>query len=352
MIEHQRRRLRRGTAAGLGAVLALSMALPAGADTVVTPVVEDVAMPLGLAIGEDGTIYVAEAFFALTTVDRDSNRTTRYEGAVGGVDATGKGNVAVVGGGPTQLTALQPSGRTSFVASLEDHETAVNPDGGVRYGFVDADEACQAELGAIADFLVPYDGIVESNPYAVAVAGGEWFVADAAGNTIVRVGRNGRVSTHAVLPPVPVTFTQELVDGIAEQYGIALPSCVVGQRFLAEPVPTDVEVGPDGDLYVSSLPGFPELPGMGGVFRVDRRSGAASSVATGLTGAVDLAVAGDGTIYVAELFAGRISAVSGGAVSTLVEVDSPAAIEVARDGTVYATTGAFGPSGAVVTITP
>lgn len=75
-------------------------------------------------------------------------------------------------------------------------------------------------------------------------------------------------------------------------------------------------------------------------------------VARGFSGAVDLAVAEDGTIYVAELSGNRISAISNGVVSTVVDLFSPGAVEVAADGTSYATAGVFGPSGSVVILTP
>jgi len=75
-------------------------------------------------------------------------------------------------------------------------------------------------------------------------------------------------------------------------------------------------------------------------------------VARGFSGATDLAIADDGTIYVAELFGNRISSISNGVVSRVADVFSPGAIEIGDDGTIYATTGVFGPSGAVVIVTP
>jgi sugar lactone lactonase YvrE len=103
---------------------------------------------------------------------------------------------------------------------------------------------------------------------------------------------------------------------------------------------------------VSSLPGAPELPNTGSVFRVNPNTGAVNVVARGFSGATDLAVADDGTIYVAELFGNRISSISNGVVSTVVDVFSPGAVEIGPDGTLYATTGVFGPSGSVVVVTP
>lgn len=48
----------------------------------------------------------------------------------------------------------------------------------------------------------------------------------------------------------------------------------------------------------------------------------------------------------------RISSISNGVVSPVVDLSSPGAVEVAADGTIYATTGVFAPSGSVVIVTP
>jgi sugar lactone lactonase YvrE len=120
-----------------------------------------------------------------------------------------------------------------------------------------------------------------------------------------------------------------------------------------EPVPTDVELGPDGLLYVTLLPGGPEDPSLGArgaVYSVDPDTGEVALVAGGFLGATDLAIAPDGRIYVAELFGDQISTVSGTGAQPFVEVRQPAAVEWA-DGTLFATINAFG-NGSVVTITP
>jgi hypothetical protein len=108
-----------------------------------------------------------------------------------------------------------------------------------------------------------------------------------------------------------------------------------------ESVPTDVESGPHGMLYVSTLPGGPEDPSFGArgsVYRVNPRTGHATLVATGFAGATNIAVDPAGQIYVAELFAGRISVISPhGTVRPLVDLPNVAAVEYSG-GKLYAST--------------
>ena len=73
-------------------------------------------------------------------------------------------------------------------------------------------------------------------------------------------------------------------------------------------MPTDVELGPDGWLYVSSLPGGPEdgsLGAQGRVYKVNPETGEVGC-RQGIGQRGQPAVAGDGDVYVAELFAGAI----------------------------------------------
>lgn len=353
-----RRAVRRrgsGIVAAVGAAaLVLAAPLPVSADGHVA--VDGVFSPLGFAVGSDGTFYVAEAFLGkITAVDKKGERSTIVEGPEGqftsGVDAAGKGTVSYTLSLPpefgeqpsdTTLNRILPNGRTQTLRSLFEYEEDANPDQVNLYGLVDASEACLAQYEEVAaqfpDDFPPavFPGIVESNPYAVAIdSDGSRIVADAAGNTIVRVSANGRrVGTAAVLPPITQALTEDAIGGLP------LAACV-GEPYASNPVPTDVEIGPDGDYYVSALPGFPESPGAGRVYRVDRMTGAVSEVASGFSGAVDLAVAGDGTIYVAELFGFQVSVVEPGAdhATDAMFVPCPTAVEVGPDGTVYAAEG-------------
>jgi hypothetical protein len=340
----------------LAAAAALAMVVAAsgtatGADHVVAG---GFVSPLGFAVGSDGTLYVAEAFIGqVTAVSKSGQRSTLVSGPEGqftaGVDAKGKGTVSYTlslppefqDGPPTDTTLnrVLPNGKTVRETSLLAYEESANPDAGNVYGLVGASAACLDQYEVVKDVIglpAVYDGIIESNPYAVVIdTNGSRVVADAAGNSVVRVSPNGRsVSTVGVLPPIPQELTAEALEDLP------LDKCV-GATYQSNPVPTDVEIGPDGDYYVSALPGFPESPGAGKVFKISRTTGAVNEVAGGFTGAVDLAVAADGTIYVAELFAFQVSKVNPGAdsASSSVFVPCPTAVEIGPGGTVLAAEG-------------
>jgi sugar lactone lactonase YvrE len=139
-----------------------------------------------------------------------------------------------------------------------------------------------------------------------------------------------------VLPAHEVEIS---ADG-AEANG--LPECTVGLSYWFEPVPTDVEVARNGSLVVSSLTGGPEDGSLGAqsrVFRIDPRTGHVRLVADGLAGAVGVAVARNGDLFVSQLFGGAISRIPAGTSTPrrYRSVSTPGAVEWTRHG-LYATT--------------
>jgi DNA-binding beta-propeller fold protein YncE len=354
-------------AIGVGAsALLVATALPASADDHV--VVDNLVSPLGFAVDDDGTLVVAEAFAGLLTeVAPDGTRTELASAPPGsgtaGVALTKNGSIYYTltlppeqGGAPdTALARVNPDGSTQVLASLAEFEAANNPDADNTYGLLAAKKStCFMRVSKFEELIGParYKGQVESNPYAVADEGyGSALVADAAGNSIVRVA-GGQVSTVAVLPAINQKLDKPTMRKLMRQINRKLEkadkdpvprdyfdSCI-GKLYASNPVPTDVEIGPDGYLYVSTLPGFPELPGYARVFKVDAGDGSYSTAARGLTGATDLAVAADGTIYVSELFAFQVSAIApdGGPVSSTF-VDCPVAVEIDSAGDVLVARG-------------
>lgn len=332
------------------------LALPGSATAAsVTPIADGFAGPLQIAVGATGSVYVAQDFSGvLSRVSRKgvADLVTAPGTEIAGVAALGNGTVFYTTTfGPedapqAQLRRVLPNGRTSTVADLGAYEATMNPDQGNTYGFVGITPDCAAQLPPEVG-PPSYSGIVDSHPYAVALAPGAVLVADAAGNDILRVSADGSISTVAVLPPQPALVTAEAAGALG------LPDCAVGLTYNFEAVPTDVEVGRDGQLYVSLLPGGPEDPSFGArgsVYRVDPSTGASQRIATGFAGATNLALGAGGTIYVSELFADQIAVVRGGSRVGSIPLAQPAAVEYAR-GRLYASTNVFG-NGAVVAISP
>ncbi len=323
------------------------------------PIVSGLVGPLGLAVQANGDAYVAETFAGRLTevTGRDRSRVVANAPGITGVSSSRNGVVFTSSDKPDQATTnasqlrlLRRAGLSTPVGDIWRFERLVNPDRVNSYGFQNLSRACSLQVPAD---MRSYRGILDSHAYKVAELGrNNYVVADAGGNDILQV-RNGRVSLVAVLPPIPSRVTP------AVRAAFNLPLCTLGKIFNFEPVPTDVEVGSDGWLYVSSLPGGPEgmegavLGARGAVFKVHPNRGTVQRVATGFSGAVDIALDGR-TIYVAEMFGNKISRVVGSRGVTVVNVNTPGAIEWAR-GKLYATidvlppeTGA--PNGKLVTI--
>lgn len=220
-----------------------------------------------------------------------------------------------------------PRGRTTY-ADTTAYEARRNPDGRTHYGPRSTDQC-------VVDAVGPrYTGLVDSHAYSVASYRNGWLVADAGANDLLSVSTRGRIRTMATFPAQPHTVTAQ------EATALGTP-CLAGVTYDFEAVPTDVEVGPDGMIYVTTLPGGPEGPELGArgsLWKVNPRTHSVHRIATGFAGATNLAIGKHGTIYVAELFGGRVSAVTRHRVSTLVTLPGVVAVETSARGTVYAAT--------------
>ena len=296
--------------------------------------------PLQFAVAGD-RVYVADSFTSTLNLIGQSKPL-----ATGPAPATGPGpggdlaGVAVNASGhsvayttsnadhsSTKLTILK-KGKKPVVADLSGFEKRVNPDQSITYG-VNNPSQCVIDALTKAQAPVSYRGLVDSHPYAVASLGhGAWAVADAGGNDIVKVDRQGHVSLIKVLPAQPVTITQALATSMG------LPACVVGITYKFEAVPTDVEVGPDGALYVSTLAGGGLAPGS--VYKIDRH-GKTVQLATGFAGATNLAIDSHGNIYVAQIGSGTIARIVNGKPQTVLTLPGVVAVEYAN-GHLYAST--------------
>lgn len=353
-----RRALTATAAAATALLLAASPAAAhAGKPSPRPPAVTDVAgglvTPLTLAAGPRGTTFVTQNFAGLlTSVGRDGSASVLYAGPegsdVGGVSFAGRTVTftETILAGPQEpvdstVKTLRvdrngaPAGPARTLVNLRSWENTHNPDGDVTYGLRHAPQSCLDEFPE--DMPGRYEGIQDSHPYATTTRHGTTYVADAGMNAVVSVSDRGRVRTVAVLPAQPVRVTEEAAAANG------LPDCAVGLTYWFEPVPTDVEVGPHGTLYVTTLPGGPEdasLGARGAVYTVDPRWGSVHRIASGFLGATNVAVSPRGDVYVAELFGGTISQATHRGNRTVVEAPLPAGLEW-HHGDLLATTNAL-----------
>jgi len=324
--------------------------------------------PLTLAVGNRGDVYVTQTFAnTLSKIDRAGTVTDLHtlEGGPEAAELVGvtydRGSTYHIesdlsSGTPTTHIVRTRNGERTVVSDdLWAHEVANNPDAGQTYGFRGLRGQCAADVAAFEEqagvLLDSYTGIVESHGYQLDAHNGTIYVADAAANAVLKVDeRTGDISTVGVLPGNSVRFTAEIEAALeAQMPGADIPDCVVGKQWVAEPVPTDVQRGWDGGLYVTTLGGIVgEIVPLSSVYRVSARGGPTFEVTGNLHGATGLAIAPTGAILVAEMFGGEVSVIPPfhNRATTLFAADSPA--DVAIDGrTVYATTGTFG-EGALV----
>ncbi|MBW9210768.1 ScyD/ScyE family protein [Mumia sp. zg.B21] len=219
-------------------------------------------------------------------------------------------------GGFTGIKSVDKRGTVKVVADTGAYELANNPDGRVVYGARGISAACRAQWPApdpeTGEGPPPstYTGDVNPHPYATLPGpSGTTFVADAGANSIQRISARGRITTLALMPAQPMEITADL----AGAFGI--PTCAIGVTYYFDPVPTDVEWGPDGWLYVTLLPGGPEDASFGArgvVYKVHPRTGRTVKVAGGFGGATNLAVTPKGDIYVSEIFGNQVSVLKRG----------------------------------------
>lgn len=202
-----------------------------------------------------------------------------------GRNAVGPSDVALGAGRQVLATiglAADPSVRTgavgpSALAAMLDTVNRVD----ARRGTLQQ----VADIGAFELAVNPEKEDFDSNPNSIAVRGNRTVVADAGGNSLLRVRRNGDVETLFVFP---------------HEAPVQIPGAPAGQMIEADPVPNTVVEGPDGAFYVGQLTGFPFTPGAATVWRFERDK-PPTVYADGFTNIIDLAFTEDGDLLVLEI---------------------------------------------------
>ena len=228
-----------------------------------------------------------------------------------GLALDGEGSVYVAIGAPGPFVADMPrtgeegvlvkidiaSGERSVVADLIDWEITQNPD----------------------------PMLIDSNPYGMSLVDGIAYIADAGGNTIIAVDVNsGEISTFAVTAGLPADFFGE--DGNPGRDG----------EPELDSVPSAVEPGPDGRLYVGYVTGGPFPAGYAPIdaFSLD---GEMERVVEGLTMTADIAFDSSDRMYVSIV---STDLINGGA-GQVVRIEEDGATTIVVDGLALAAGIAF-----------
>jgi hypothetical protein len=343
----------------LAALALVATAFAPGANAAEPDTVADgLVSPLSVAVAPDGTVFVSQNFAGLLTkvapgMDPEVIFADEGQREIGGLSYSGSALTFTATSQDNHPNArvytLDGEGNQTQIANTWAWEKSHNADGKQTYGVTGLSKTCTKKIPKKnREGVVPYQGIKESHPYATASADETTYVADAAANAIWRISASG-IRTVAVLPPVKVTVTKKL------RKSLGLPKCTQGKTFKGEPVPTDVEVGPDGNLYVTTLGGaLGELMPVGGVYRIDPATGTVTRMAGGLMSPVGIAISPTGTTYISLLFPGLVMEQPlGGDASVFAEVPFPGDVDYSG-GSVYVTEsdltndGSTPPAGAVL----
>jgi sugar lactone lactonase YvrE len=267
-----------------------------------TVVADGLANPRGLVIMDDGTIYVAEAGLGGT----EAFTAPPYPPSTRGI--TGRVTKIAPGGAKTTVTANLPSlsiggqgnafvlGPAGMImangalwlatgAMLNGYPPAPNASSVLRIDPQSGAVTQVADLAAFERANNPDTFEITNDPYGIVMGGdGNLYVADSGANDLIRVNpQTGQATLVTVFAGIPRPTANPARGGKNEN----------------DPVPSNIVVGPDGNLYVGLLTGFPTVKGGAKVLRVTP-GGAVSDVVTGLTSVSWLTFGPDGLLYVAE----------------------------------------------------
>ena len=291
-------------AAVLGFVPIVAGAADATSGSKVSTVVSGLDNPRDLAFGPDGRLYVAEAGHGGSECVSGGEEGTTCVGFTSGISRVnvwaGSSDRVVsglasfadeTGSFATGLDGISFRGNGSLFGIMAGSRDAIPPGLSAATTAMLEQQAGQlirvtraGEVEFVADVghkdftwsadhadLVPGQ-FPDANPYGVLALPRANWVVDAGSNTIDRIGRDGEVNVVAFIPNPPST----------------------------DAVPTCIDIGPDGALYIGELTGGGNPPGSSVVWRFTRRGHELTQWATGLTAVTGCGFGADGKFYATE----------------------------------------------------
>lgn len=261
-----------------------------------------------ISAAPDGSVMVAVNGTEGKTIQVIKNGQVKTIAAVNaassiqGIATIGSGNAFATTGGTDlaqngELYKIT-NGNAKIVADLAAFERNNDPD--AFEGLQWKNQACEAIDGFSAG--------PQNNPYKVTLIDEESvLIADAAGNTLLYANSNGDVDYKAILSPPLDNDNNYLVRWYAgDDQSI---------ECYAQPVPTSVAIGPDGYIYIGELTGAlgEGLPvGHSRIWKLplesnhaicdeQNPSGDCNVLINGLTSVIDVEIGPDGMLYVVEL---------------------------------------------------
>lgn len=347
---------------GDAAKQAVAATTSTAAAATVTTVASGLDNPRDLAFGPDGALYLAEAGHggpncipggnpgggdlcvgATSRISRidptTGTRTTFAEGFASGADAhgmaaTGLDGISWVGntlygiitGAPQQFVGAPLPGPVLDVAKRQLGQLVKVTGPGV-WSTVAGVGRFDYDWAAAHKSLVP-DQFPDANPYAVLALPNETWVVDAASNTLDRVGADGSIQVVAFFPNPPVS----------------------------DAVPTCIDRGPDGALYIGQLTGAGNAPGTASIWRWTASTGL-QQWATGLTAVTGCGFGKDGNFYAVEFSklglvnaapgTGALVRVTAGSSTPITVVDDlnfPGGFAAGADGSLYFSNWSIAPA--------